>query len=243
VDAIRPLVLTYLGGLPGAGRDETWRPVGGQPPAGIVQVSTAEGKEPKSLVRLVFSSEGRYTLENVHYLATLVRLLQLRLREVLREDMGAVYGVNVSGSLVFRPTERSSVTFSFSCAPDKAESLTRAVFQEIAAVKEHGADPEHLAKVLASQHRERESDLKSNSFWSGVLASYYRSDWDLRNILRFDTLVEQTTSARLQAVAREVLPDNRYVLGVLSPAPGAPPAPTAPGAPSAPFESRQPPPS
>ena len=246
-ESIRPLVLTYLGGLPSLGRKETWRPVGGKPPAGVVQVAVVRGKEPKSAVRIVFSGEGRYTRENIHDLTTLIRLLDLRLHEVLRNDLGAVYGVGVNGSLVFRPEERRTFTISFSCAPDKVDTLTSAVFQEIAAIQSHGTDQDHLDKIKASQRRERETSLKENGFWLEVLANYYRSGWDPREILRFDELVERMSSERLQAAAREYLPTGRYVIGVLkpeaapaggSPASGAPatgagkerlPAPQPPG--------------
>lgn len=228
LDSIRPLVATYLGGLPGEGRKETWRPVGGRPPAGIVHVSAVKGKEPKSQTRIVFTGDGHYTRENVHALSTLVRLLQLRLREVLRDDLGAVYGVAVFGGLAFRPYERFEVSIGFSCAPDKVDELTRAILQEIAAIQASGIDQGHLDKVKAGMRRERETALKENGFWLGVLANYLRSGWNLRDILHFDELVERTTPASVQAAAREYLPAGRYVIGVLLPEAAA--APAAPGA-------------
>jgi zinc protease len=235
-ETIRPLVLTYLGGLPSLDRKENWRPVGGKPPAGVVQVSVIKGKEPKSAVRIVFSGDARYSRENVHDLTTLLRLLDMRLHEVLRDDMGAVYGVAVHGALDFQPYERRTVTISFSCAPEKVAALTHAVFQEIEAIQSHGTDQDHLDKIKASQRRERETNLKENGFWISVLPNYYRSAWDPRGILRFDELVERESSERLQAAAREYLPTSRYVIGVLSPesaaaAPGkqAAPEPRPPG--------------
>jgi zinc protease len=220
-EAIRPLVETYLGGLPAQGRKESWRPVGGKPPAGVVQVAVAKGKEPKSAVRIVFSGDGRYTRENLHDLNSLQRLLDLRLHEVLRDEMGAVYGVGVYGAIDFRPYERHTVTISFSCAPEKVAALTHAVFAEIEAMQSRGTDPDHLAKVKASQRRERETQLKENGFWLATLANYYRLAWDPRDILRFDELVDRMTTDRLQAAAREYLPTGRYVIGVLSPENGA----------------------
>jgi zinc protease len=220
LDQIRPLVVTYLGGLPSLGRKETWRPVGSKPPAGVVHVSAVKGKEPKSSVRIVFAGEARYTRDNVHDLATLMRALEMRLKEVLRDDLGAVYGVGVGGSLDFQPFERRNVTISFSCAPDKVDALTRAVFQEIEAIQGHGIDQDHLDKVKAAQRRARETELKENGFWISVLGNYYRSGWDPRDILRFEELVQRMTSERLQAAARVYLPTSRYVIGVLSPEPG-----------------------
>jgi zinc protease len=186
-----------------------------------------KGKEPKSMVRIVFSGEGRYSRENLHDLTSLQRLLDLRLHEVLRNDMGAVYGVAVNGALDFQPYEHHTMTISFSCAPEKVEALTHAIFQEIEAIQSHGADQDHVNDIKASERRERETNLKENSFWLSVLTNYYRSGWDPRDILRFDELVERTSSERLQAAAREYLPTGRYVIGVLSPE-GAPAAASSP---------------
>jgi zinc protease len=227
LDQVRPLVLTYLGGLPSQGRKETWRPVGGKPPAGIVHVAVSKGKEPKSAVRIVFAGEAHFTRENVHDLATLVRALEMQLKEVLRDEMGAVYGVAVGGGLDFQPYERRNVTISFSCAPDKVEALTRAVFQQIEAIQSHGIDQDHLDKVKSAQRRARETELKENGFWISVLENYYRSGWDPRDILRFDELVERMTSQRLQAAARAYLPTDRYIIGVLSPEATGAPSPAA----------------
>ncbi len=223
-DTIRPLVLTWLGGLPSTASKQSWRPVGGPLPAGVVRVSTVQGKEPKSAVRLVFTGESRYSVDDAHQHTALLELLQLRLREVLRDDMGGVYGASVSGNLAFRPWGHYSVSIGFSCAPENVDSLTRAVFREIAAIKDQGVDAEHVAKLKAAARRTRETNVKENSFWSNILTVYYLSGWDPREILHFDARVEQTTSATLQAAARQYLVDNRYVLGVLSPAAAGAPA-------------------
>src|SRR5690606_9323895 len=45
---IRPLVQTYLGGLPATGREETWRDVGMDPPTGVIRKTVRKGIEPRS---------------------------------------------------------------------------------------------------------------------------------------------------------------------------------------------------
>ena len=58
VEKVRPWVLTWLGGLPGGGRSETWRDVGASPPAEVVSFEVKRGLEPKSRVEIVFTTEG-----------------------------------------------------------------------------------------------------------------------------------------------------------------------------------------
>ena len=65
----------------------------------------------------------------------------------LREDLGATYGVSVSGSISRRPDEEYSFTVSFGTAPQEVEGLIDTVFEELEDVKANGIDPENLAKV------------------------------------------------------------------------------------------------
>jgi zinc protease len=223
LESIRPLVVTYLGGLPSTGRKETWRPVGGAPPNGVVRVSVAKGEEPKSTVRIVFPGERRYSRETLHELGALRDLLELRLREALRDERGAVYGVGVSFSAEARPSDRHSVTIGFSCAPDQVDALVHVVFEQIAALQERGGTQLDLEKIKESDRREHETNLKKNEFWLLVLVNYYRSGWDPLDILHYDQLLQETTLERMKAAYRQDLGRSRYVLGVLSPA-ASPPA-------------------
>ncbi|HXI02875.1 MAG TPA: insulinase family protein, partial [Candidatus Saccharimonadales bacterium] len=216
-NAIEPEVLTWLGGLPSAGRAEAWKDVGVRPPAGVVKVEVRKGLEPKSLVQIVFTGETPWSAEDEHDMESLADLLRLRLREVLREKMGATYGVSVDGAISPRPAPGYSFGISFGCAPDSVETSVDAVFREIESVKESGASDAEVAKIREAQSRERETDLRENGFWLSVLEAYDRRGEDPGRILDYDRLVARVTSDALAASARRWLDTGRYVEGVLLP--------------------------
>lgn len=216
-EQVRGEVETWLGGLPAHGRKESWRDVGVRPPAGVQRFAVTKGLEPKSLVRIVFTGDAKYNRENLHDIGALGNALRIRLREILREDLGAVYAVSAGGGLDYRPREKYQFAISFGCAPEKVDALVGAVFAEIAAIQKQGVAAPVLQKVKEAERREREVALRENRFWVGVLASYYRSGWDPRGILRFDELIERVTSERMRDLARQYLQSGRYVLGVLLP--------------------------
>lgn len=231
---IKPLVLTYLGGLPARGRHETWRDVGLQPPAGVVKIKVEKGLEPKSQVRLVFSGDAPYSREGAHDLSSLATILQIRLREVLRQEMGAVYGVAVSATLTDRPHPRFRVSISFGCAPEKVDELVNAVFSELGEARGGKLPEKTVQEVRTAQLREREVNVKENGYWLSELVSAYERGEDPREILHFDELVSRVTPERMQAAARQYLDPGRYVLGVLVPeAPAASSSTRAPAAPGA----------
>jgi zinc protease len=227
-ETVRPLVATYLGGLPGSGRRETWRDVGVEPPPGVVEVEVEMGIEPKSQVRIVFHGEAPFSREGVHEIGSLADVLRIRLREVLREDLGGVYGVSVGGSLGDRPRQRYSFSIALGCAPESVDSLVAATFAEIAALRDRGPEESYLQRVRETQRRERETDLRENGFWLDSLEFYLSRDLDPRLILRYDELIARETAENVQAAARKYLDPGRYVKGVLRPAPAPPPTP-APG--------------
>lgn len=242
-ESIRPLVLTWLGGLPSGGRRESWVDRGPALPQGKVEVRVEKGIEPRSQVFLAFPAEAAgFSREARHDLRALGRVLEIRLREVLREDLGKVYGVAIDADLSSRPQPRSMVSISFGCAPENVDELVAAVFAEVAAVRDKGAAEDVLQRVREIERRERQGRLLENGFWLGALEASYREGLDPRDLAKGDEMLARLTPERLRDTARAALDPQRYVMGVLDPeakaarqpaggAPGPAPEPApAPGA-------------
>jgi zinc protease len=219
--AVEAMVRTYLASLPAGGREESWEDVGLERPAEPVELTVERGLEPKASVWLVLHGETphpeRSYRKNLHDLLSLSEALEMRLREVLREDLGAVYGVSVSPSLSWRPREQYSVTVTFSSAPEQARELVGRVREEIASFREAGPPPELVSRLREIQLRQRETQIRENGFWLAALGGYYRRGEDPRAILEFRELVEAVTPERLRDAARDYLAWERRVLGILVP--------------------------
>ena len=216
---LRPLVRTYLASLPSGGRQETWRDIGLERPDGVVEFEVEKGLEPKAQVTLIFSGEAEWSRENQHQLTSLAKALQIRLREILREDLGATYGASVNGGISRRPKERYSVSIRFGCAPEEVDSLVETIFEEIESLHRNGVESTYVERIREIQRRRRETSLKENGFWLNGLQTYYSQGLDPRLILAFDELIASVTSESLRDAAKRYLNRERYVLGVLSPAP------------------------
>ena len=222
LEAVRPLIETYLGGLPAGGRLESWRDIGVETPEGIVKVEVRRGLEPKSRIRLIFTGEAEWSRESVHDIGSLAAALRIRLREILREDLGATYGVSVGGALSRRPQERFSFSVDLGCAPENVERLVDTILAEVEALRNAGLDESYAQKAREAQLRQRETDLKENGFWLGALRLYYTHGLDPRLLLQHDQLVERVTPENLKASAQLYLDSERYLLAILYPAADAP---------------------
>lgn len=216
---IRPLVTTYLGGLPSRGGRERAKDKGVEPPQGVVRVEVDKGIEPRSRVEILFTGEAAsFSRETVHDANALASALEIRLREVLREELGGVYGVGVSGGVDDGPRPRTLFTVRFACAPERVDELVKTVFAEVEAVRGRGLDETYLQRVREAERRQVELNLKNNAFWLAALEFYYSEGLDPRGILREGELSARVTAERVREMARVALHPDRYVLGVLNPA-------------------------
>jgi zinc protease len=221
-EELREPVRRYLASLPATGRGESWRDVGVRRPQGVERFEVEKGLEPKSRVSLRFFGDAEWSREAQHRIASLGQLFQIRLREILREEMGGTYGASVGGSIATRPVERYSVSVGFGCAPEEVEPLTAAVFEEIERLRAEPVDESYVHKLQEIQRRQRETDLEKNSFWVAALETYYSLGLDPRLLLDHDRLVAGLTAEELRRAARRYLDEDRYVLGVLYPEAAAP---------------------
>jgi zinc protease len=217
LDGIRPQVLTWIGGLPSSNRKETWRDVGVRYPEKVVSFEVKKGVEPKSQFRVTFQGPADWSRQNDHEMDSMTSALRIRLREVLREDMGGVYGVSVFGGISRQPRQTYSVAISFTCSPEHVESLKNAVFDVIAAFQKGDVPQAIVEKVKEQQIRSAETDLKENGFWLGELTASYRYRTDPKLIPVYDDLVKTVSAEGIAAASRRYADTSRYVLGVLNP--------------------------
>jgi len=217
---LRPLVETYIGGLPSHNREETWRDIGLNYPEGIITKDVKAGMEPKSRVNIIFTGPFQWVYQNRYDMSSMIDVLRIKLREILREDMGGTYGVGVSHSVSHYPEEEYSITISFGCSPERVEELTSAVFGQIDSLKTYGTKDTYLRKVKETHKRKRETDLKENSFWLNVLRFYYYHDEDPLTLLEFDEKVENLSLDAIQKAAQKYFNMDNYVKVVLHPKDG-----------------------
>ncbi len=216
IEGIRPLVEMYLGGLPGGGREEMWVDHGVDPPAGVIEKIVRKGLEPQSQTSIVFAGDAEYTREGESAIRAMASILQIRLRELLREDLGGTYGVGVSGSLRYRPDEEYRVSIRFGSDPARADELSAVAFEEIERLREHGPDEETVAKVRETQRRTKETDLQQNSYWLRELSSRDERGLDLSEIPSYEE-IEGWTAEQVQEAAAMYLRTDQYVKVVLLP--------------------------
>jgi zinc protease len=219
LEKLKPLVETYLGSLPAKGRKETWKDPKVLRPAGVAKKVITKGTEPKSSVTLTFHGTEKWSRETENDMKMLGEALRIRLREVLREDMGGVYGVGASGTVLRRPRAEYTFNVSFGCAPDNLEKLEKAVFDEIKSIQDNGVTDVYVTKIKEMRRRAHEIELAENSYWGRELERAYDYGDDPRLIPDIRAMTDKVSSDRIKAAAKRYLTRSQYILGELKPEP------------------------
>ncbi len=216
-DSVRPLVERYLASLPALNRNEKARDVGIRPPTGVVERTVRRGVEAKAQTQLIFTGTCEYGYENRVVMGALRDLLDIRLREALREDKGGTYGVNVGASCRSIPTQRYEVTVSFGSAPERTDELVKEVFAVIDSLKAGLVSDSNLVKIKEMPIRAHETSLKQNGAWIAAMADADEDGRDQRDFLRLPELVNAVTKDKLRDAARLYLRRDQYARFTLLP--------------------------
>jgi zinc protease len=198
---LRPLVERWLGALPAAGRRETERDLGVRHPPGLVRRVWRLGQEERATVHLRFHAETPWDRDAERDLRILADVFDLRLREVLRDGLGGVYGVDVSASFARVPVGRRVLAIDFGCEPARVDELVKAVHAAIAAVAKDGVPDELLARVREQALRGREAQHRSNAFWADWLVTAARLGEDPLRVLDPAPFLARLTSDRVRDAA------------------------------------------
>ena len=215
-ETLRSLSETYLASLPATARTEQWRDVGIDPPPGIEDHVVRRGIEPRSSTRLVFAGAMEWSREEALALSAMGEVLQIRLRERVREDLGGTYSIGVSTGAQLLPDAEYEVFVGFDSDPERADELLAAVLEEMEWVRA-GGEQSYLDKVEELIRSSREEQLRRNGFWLNQIQTVVRRGESFAEINRFDERLEALTLEQVAAAARRYLTADRYVRVVLLP--------------------------
>ena len=214
---IKPLIETYLGGLPSLNRKETWKDLNIRPPKGVVDQIVYKGMEPKSYIYFSFSGPYDYNFKNNLNMKVMCDMLTIALRENLREDQGGTYGVSCYPSLTLYPDQEYELNVYFGCSPDNVDKFTKSVLDEIEKFKKDGPSDVNIGKVKETLLKTRETDLRENRFWLNTIKSYYFNNIGNENITGFNNAVNAITKDSMKELATKYFNNQNYARIVLKP--------------------------
>jgi zinc protease len=219
VDMIKPFVETYVASLPATNAGETWRDLGIAPPTGVVQKTVEKGIAPKSQVSIVFSGPFVYNDANLLALRTMTMVLQGRLFETIRQQLGGTYSIEVEPLTQKFPRPEFSVRITWACDPARVETLVQRVFDEIAFVKRTPLTFLQVQRIRTALQRDYDENSQDNGYLLNQIVRRYedRNPEGVGSVFNVPEQIAALSGMAIQQAAQNYLNTDNYVRVTLMP--------------------------
>jgi zinc protease len=217
-DEVLPLVAKYIGSLPSKGTaSAAFKDVGAKFPDKIVRERVVKGTEPRARTVVSFFAEPPLEENEQSRVEAAADVLEIALRDILREDLGETYNVSVGSAQPLPQRGSGRIVVSFGGAPDKIESMVERVMKEVQRLQQEGPSADLTNRAKETAHREHETALKQNGYWLGRLQSSKLLGRDPKLILTREQRIDAMTPANLHEMYKKYFPMDRYTVVTLVP--------------------------
>ena len=210
LEEVKPLIETYLGGLPTINRKENFKDIEMDIRKGNHKnVFEKQMETPKATVISVISGHCDFTPKNNLLMAMLSQIMNMVYIETIREKEGASYGVSAMGQMNCYPKPEANFQIYFDTDPAKREKMEQIVMSELQKVGQEGPNPEHLAKVKEFMLKKHLENVKENGYWLNLLNEYYFSNIDMNT--NYEKLVNEMTAEDVKNFTKALLDQGNII--------------------------------
>ena len=186
ISKIKRLLETYLGSLPSTQKKNYYTDEGLRPQKGRADLRIKKGEEKQARVSLVFTGEAPMLPYETMKLDVLSEVIQRRIMEKLRAEMGGIYSASVNAVSNKRPYEHYSITIRFGCSPEKVDILTQALLNIITDIQVNGVEKKYLKEVTLMVRQHHAGAVQQNEYWLQLLSSAWINNQDPSWVMNFD---------------------------------------------------------
>ena len=218
VDEIIPLLNTYIASLPSRGSatatmtDDRMRF-----PESNIRETVNKGQEPRSQTIMSFYADTGLDEIETHRARAAAQVLQMRLRDILREELGGTYSVSVGYSDNSPIPGYGYTTVQFGSSPENAEKLTSAVLAEVERLQKEGPSASDIKVVKETEKNDLQTSLRQNGYWLNSLQAMHLLGRDPLRILARTERAESLTEENVHAALRKYFPLARHTVVTLMP--------------------------
>ncbi|MEQ1909173.1 MAG: insulinase family protein [Vicinamibacterales bacterium] len=218
VDQITPLLTAYVASLPSSGMPTARL---GELrlgfPVTVLKETVAKGQEPKSQTVMTFFADPGLDELEIHRVNAATAILETKLRDLLREELGGTYSVSVDFSSTQPQSGYGTTSVQFGSAPENVDKLVAGVLGELAQIKREGPSAEDVQKVKEGEKRDLETSMRQNGYWLNSLQTLHLFGWDPTRIIHRAERTELLTRENIQDALRKYFPTDRYTVMTLVP--------------------------
>lgn len=217
IDKFKPLMETYLGGLPQLKKEPGYKDNGVRPIPGDHKLVYYKGTEAKSFILDITQGEAPFSEDFVLRVQALSEILNIRVIEELREKLGGIYGGGYRADVSKEPYENYSIGLQLPCGPENVDKLLTAADEVVKEIISDGPKTEDLQKVKSQWHEQHRERLEKNSYWSNKLEQILFWGWSKDHVLKYDEWIDKLTVKDIQTTVKTVFNKGDKFTAVLYP--------------------------
>jgi zinc protease len=209
VDATTDLVRRYIGSLDGTGPTETFKDFQPDPPATVVTKEVHAGTGDKGSLTFDWSTPTLDPDTDTVYADVLTSVLNIRLTDHIREELGASYSPSAFVGINTEPDQQVETYLNVTGDPESIPQLSTFVIDDVTSLRDSGATTDEFDNAMAELSN---TYMYFNNQTIGDLLAKAPSQPDLigRFKNRMDVL-NAITPATLQDFITAVMPLDRYI--------------------------------
>ncbi len=218
LDETIALAARYVGSLPSTGKATSrFKDIGLKFPAGIERAVVEKGREPRAQTVVSFAADVPPDPQDQTRVDAAAEVLEIALRDILREELGETYNVSVGLSQSLPQRGGGRVSVSYGGAPENVDRMVDRVLQEVKRLQAEGPSADLTNRAKESARREHETATKQNGFWLGSFQTVKLLERDPLSILKREERIAAVTPAILQDTFKTYFPLDRYTVVTLRP--------------------------
>jgi zinc protease len=214
---MKPFAEKYLAALPSIRRKENWKDVGARYAKGVVEKTVQKGIEPKSEVAIVLNGPFKWDQTERVAIRAMAAVLQDRLREAIREELGGTYSISASAGVQKLPRSEYTFSIQFGADPKRVAELLQRVYKEIEKFKTEGPTAQQAADVKSLYLRDFETSRRQNNYLLGQLAGKYQFEEDPAGVWLVGDYYARIDAKQIQQAAKTYLDMKNRVQVTLMP--------------------------
>jgi zinc protease len=218
VDEALPLLTRYVASLPSTKTATSrYKDVGITFPPAVERARVEKGKEPKSQTVVSYFADPPIEEHEQTRVEAATEVLEIALRDILREELGETYSVSVGLSQSAPQRGGGHIDISFSASPDNVDKMIDRVQKEVARLQAAGPSLDLTNRAKETARRAYETSVKQNNYWLGRLQSARLLGRDPMLILSRLQRIDAVTPAILHETFKKYFPADRYTIVTLVP--------------------------
>ncbi|MCQ4872998.1 M16 family metallopeptidase [Butyricimonas paravirosa] len=201
----RTLVRQYLGAIPSIYRKEQPVKHSLKKEGSITETIEANLPDEKYYVNIEFSNKLKLKSEEDLAIDIIQLILNNRYRDIIREDEGGSYGVNVDASYSKGVDAGQYLGVSFETNTTKGDRMRAIVHEQIRKLVDEGVSDEDVEDAVLMMRKGRASVLgnRGNAHWMEALRYYAETGKDIDSPAYFEKPLEKLNGKAVQALAKK----------------------------------------